>query len=110
MTVPVPTSSASTRRHVVRSSGSAWRAWAATSGAASRASIDSRPWIVDSAPLLRLIVPSRATPSKVRPVAGSYIGALAGLLPKYHAAATPASARWPGRSTASRLCSRESAP
>ena len=67
MTVPVPTSSASSMRHVVRSSGSAWRAWAATSGAASRASIDSRPWIVDSAPLLRLIVPSRATPSNVRP-------------------------------------------
>src|SRR4051794_1978593 len=40
-------------------------------GWASRASIVSSPWMVDSAPEFWLTVPSRATPSKVTPVAGS---------------------------------------
>ena len=50
------------------------------------------------APLVRLIVPSGATPSKVTPVAGSYTGARAALAPKYQAADTPARRRTPGRS------------
>jgi hypothetical protein len=33
--------------------------------------MDSKPWIVDSAPEFRLTTPSPLTPSKVRPVAGS---------------------------------------
>ena len=50
-----------------------WRSWrsAATAGWASRASIVSRPWIVDSAPEFGSRLPSGATPSKVMPVAGS---------------------------------------
>jgi hypothetical protein len=59
-----------------------------------------------------VITPSPETPSNVTPVAGSYIGAPAGLLPKYHAPATPASRRSPGRrpATASTLWSWLSAP
>ena len=66
------------------------RASSATAGCWSSASIDSSPWIVDSAPELRLISPEPEMPSKVRPVAGSYIGSPAGLAPKYHAATIPA--------------------
>ena len=42
-----------------------------TEGWASRASMVSRPWIVDSAPEFRLTVPSSAMPSIVTPFAGS---------------------------------------
>jgi hypothetical protein len=60
--------------------------------------MDSSPWMVDSAPELRLTVPSGLIPSKVRPLAGSYIATPAGLLPKYQAAAIPARSRKAGRS------------
>ena len=50
---------------------SATCAAAATAGCASSASIDSSPWIVDSAPPLRFGVPLPEMPSTVRPVAGS---------------------------------------
>ena len=73
----------------------------------------SRPWIVDSAPELRLTTPSPETPSMVTPVLGSYVGVPAALAPKNHAATMPA------RSSATSLarprvaisdCTRESAP
>ena len=87
---------------------------AASSGRASRAIIVSSAWIVLSAPLLRLILPSGCRPSKVMPVAGSYIGSPARLAPKNHAACIPASASKPrepvASATASSDCTRESAP
>ena len=58
----------------------------------------SRPWIVDSAPELRLTVPSSAMPSMVTPVAGSYAGVPAALAPKNQPAVMPAS--WPAPSPA----------
>ena len=72
--------------------------------------------MVDSAPELRLTVPSWLIPSKVRPVAGSYIRTPAGLAPRYQLPTMPArsvaAVRVAGRATAvaSRDCSRESAP
>ncbi len=60
-TVRVPTSSRSRAVWAMR----------ATRGWASRASMVSRAWIVDSAPELRFTVPSAAMPSTVVPVAGS---------------------------------------
>jgi hypothetical protein len=88
---------------------------AETSGAPSRAIIDSRPWIVLSAPLLRFTVPSACTPSNVTPVAGSYTGVPERFVPKYQLAATAAirfrpGAPAPAPATASADCSRESAP
>src|SRR5215211_5770092 len=81
-------------------------ALAATAGWASRASIDSRPWMVDSAPELRLTVRSGLMPSKVRPVAGSYMATPAGLLPKNQAPATPARSAKAGRRAAAAVRSR----
>ena len=53
--------------------------------------------MVDSAPELRLTVRSGLIPSKVRPVAGSYIATPAGLLPKNQAPAIPARSANAGR-------------
>src|SRR3954451_21337803 len=66
--------------------------------------------MVDSAPELRLIVPSPARPSYVRPVDASYIGWPARFAPKYHAATNAATCFRPGRPTASRPWSRASTP
>jgi hypothetical protein len=76
--------------------------------------MDSSPWMVDSAPELRLTVRSGLIPSNVRPLAGSYIATPAGLLPKYQAAAMPARSRKAGRPAACavrrRFCRVASAP
>jgi hypothetical protein len=68
--------------------------------------MDSSPWMVDSAPELRLTVPSGLMPSKVRPLAGSYMATPAGLLPKYQAPATPARSAKAGRRAAAAVRSR----
>ena len=111
--VRVP-ASASTSCQVTWAWRPATRALAATAGWASRASIDSRPWMVDSAPELRLTVRSGLMPSKVRPVAGSYMATPAGLLPKYQAPAIPArsanAGRWAAAAVRSRFWRVASAP
>src|SRR5262245_17414473 len=87
---------------------------AARSGLASSVCMVSRPWIVDSAPELWLIVRSPLTPSKVTPVAGSYVGTPTLFCPKNQPAANPASLRTScrpdARPTEYRPCTRASAP
>src|SRR5687768_8442848 len=100
--------SASTIDQVRRSRTVAVAAIVATSGSVSRASMASRPWIVDSAPELRLTTPAPSTPSKVRPDVGSYIAVPDGLLPKNHEAAIPATETNPGRRATAAAVSNDS--